>query len=330
MRAVQITAPGHVESVEAPTPSLKPGHALVRPTMVALCGSDVRTVFYAPEEEYPRPVGASGHEIIGTVEAIDAADAHVRVGDAVLALTEEETGMAEALLTEAENVLPLPGGRPLEHLLMAQQLGTVIYSCKRLPNIVGKDVAVVGQGSGGLFFDWMLRRMGARRVIGLDVVEARVAAGLRFGATHVVNVSRTDALRVVEKVTEGRLADLVVEATGEPEAINLAPRLMKVGGHLHCFGILRGPHRLEFDYWTLFRKYGSVTTLGHSIGEPGKASFKMALDLVARGEVDVSSMITHRLPFERVPEAYELARTRGDGAIKIVVYMPGFDPDAPR
>jgi len=320
MRAVQVVARGKVQFVEAPMPALKPGHALVRTMLLSLCGSDVHSVYYLPEKEYPRPIGEGGHEMIGVVEVVDGSDAH-KVGD--VALTLGPYSMTEYVLAPLEDVLVLPGGRPLEHLLMGQQLGTVIYACKRLPNVMGKDAVVIGQGSAGLFFDTMLRRMGAEQVIGLDVKETRVAAGLKFGATHTVNNAQVDALQAVEEITEGELADLVIEASGELETINLTARLVKEGGHLLYFGVPRGPQCFEFDVLTLFRKYCYTTSSGGSGFEPGRTSFKMALDLIARGEIDVSPMLTHRFPFERIKETYELARTRDDGVIKIVIEMPG-------
>lgn len=302
-----------------------PGHALVRPMLEALCGSDVRTIYHAPPHDYPFPPSVGGHEIIGAVEAVDAPNSDIRPGDIALTLVEHDAGMSEYVLTAVENVLVLPGGRPLEHMLMAQQLGTVIYACKHLPNIVGKDVVVIGQGSAGLFFDAMLRRLGASRVIALDVIQPRVEAALKFEATHAVNNARSDALQAVEEITEGKLADLVVEAAGEAETINLAPSLVKQGGHIHFFGIPRGSRRFEFDFWTLFLKFCHTTSSGHTISEPGRSSSRMALDLIAGGEIDVSPMPTHRLPFERVFEGYELARTRRDGAIKVIIEMPGFE-----
>ena len=323
MRAVQIVAPGKAEFVEAPRPTLKPGYALVRTMLLSLCGSDVHLLHYAPPKEYPFAVGTTGHEMIGVVEAVDAPESPIKVGDVALTLAPYQEAMAEYLLASAEDVLVLPSGKPIEHLLMAQQLGTVIYACKRLPNVMGKDAVVIGQGSAGLFFDAMLRRMGAERVIGLDVKEARVAAGLKLGATHTVNNSQADALQAVEEITDGKLADVVIEAAGEVDAINLTPQLVKVGGHLLFFGVPRA-RDFEFDFWTLFRKYCYTTTSGASAFEPGRKSFRMALDLIAQGEIDVSPMLTHRFPFERVLEAYELARTRDDRVIKVVIEMPGF------
>jgi len=262
--------------------------------------------------------------MIGAVEAVDAPGSDIKVGDVALTLVPYHDAMAEYFLAPVEDVLVLPGGRPLEHFLMAQQLGTVIYACKRLPNIVGKDAVVIGQGSAGLFFDAMLRRMGAEQVIGLDVKGARVAAGLKFGATHTVNNAQTDALQAVEEITEGRLADLVVEAAGEVETINMTARLAKVGAHLLYFGIPRAT-TFEFDFWTFFRKYCDTTTVSDAAFEPGRKAFRQALDWIAEGVINVSPMLTHRFLLEQVLEAYELARTREDGAIKVVIEMPGYE-----
>ncbi|MCL6429299.1 MAG: zinc-binding dehydrogenase [Anaerolineae bacterium] len=323
MRASRIVAQGCVEFVEAPDPVLGPGQAIVRPVLLAICGSDVRTVYHRPEAEYPLRPGTSGHEMIGVIEAVDAPGKDLRPGDLALVLVPNEDAMAELYLASAHNVLVLPSGVPIEHLLMAQQLGTVIYASKRLPSLVDKDVVVIGQGSAGLFFDALCRRMGARRVIGLDVKEARVAAGLRIGATHTVNNAREDALGAVRDLTEGRLADLVIEAAGEAETINLAHRLVRTGGCLLYFGIPR-VESLQFDFYTFFRKYCQTLSIADAATEPGRASFRLALDWIARGEIDVSFMPTHRFLWDNVTEAYALARSRDDGAIKVLVEMPQY------
>lgn len=321
MRAIQITAPGRTEFVETPLPELRPGFALVRPMLLSLCGSDVRSVYYSPEEEYPHPVGRGGHEVIGLVEALNGTAPGVEVGDHVLALVPGDAGMSEYFTTALDNLLPLPDGSPLEHLLMAQQLGTVIHACRGLPNVVGKDTVVIGQGSAGLFFDAMLRRLGAARVVALDVIDERVSTAPKFGATDALNIRQLDPQPVVAEITGGTMADLVVEAVGEPETINLMPRLVREGGHLMSFGIPRGPHAFTFDYYELFRKKCLLTSSGGTMQEPGRKSTRLALDLIARGQIDVGPVLTHRLPVSRVREAYELARSREDGVIKIVIDM---------
>ena len=86
MKAIQVVARGRAEFVEIPMPELAPGHALIRTSRLALCGSDIQMLHHAADEAYPFPPGTTGHEMVGTVEAVHAPDSSIRVGDQVLAL----------------------------------------------------------------------------------------------------------------------------------------------------------------------------------------------------------------------------------------------------
>ena len=97
-------------------------------------------------------------------------------------------------------------------MLQAQQLGTVIFACKRLPSILGKSVAVIGQGSAGLWFDFMLRRVGASRVIAIDYHALRLQMAEQYGATDRIHNAEDDASEFLTEITRGELVDLVVEA----------------------------------------------------------------------------------------------------------------------
>jgi L-iditol 2-dehydrogenase len=253
MKAVQILALGHAEFVETPKPELKPGHALIRTHRLSLCGSDVGMLHHFPEERYPMAPGTTGHEVVGFIEAINAPGSPLQAGDITLTLAPDHRAMAEYYLAPIENVLPLPPNKPVEELLQAQQLGTVIYACKTLPNIIGKDVAVIGQGSAGLWFNFMLRRLGAGQIIALDLQAHRLRLSQFYGATHIVHNRETDGVTAVADITNGRLADIVVEASGEIEAINLAIDLVKEDGHILQFGVPRS-QVVPYNYRQLFLK----------------------------------------------------------------------------
>ena len=321
MRAVQVLAPGRAEFVDTPIPELKPGHALVRTRQLSLCGSDVHMLHYAPAEHYPFPPGTSGHEMVGVVEAVDAPGSGIEVGNVALTLAPGHCAMAEYYLAPVEHVLPLPPGKPSEQLLQAQQLGTVIYACKRLPNVLGLDVAVIGQGSAGLWFDVMLRRMGARRVMGLDLQEHRLAAAHLYGATHTINARTSDPIQAVKEILGGDLPDVVVEAAGEEDAIKMAVGLARAQGDVLFFGVPRMQY-VTFDYRALFFKYLRMISVCDASSETNQASTRQALDLIASGQIDVAPVLTHTFPFDQVMDAYELQRTPNEGAIKIVVEMP--------
>jgi threonine dehydrogenase-like Zn-dependent dehydrogenase len=104
------------------------------------------------------------------------------------------------------------------------------------------------------------------------------------------------------------------------------PRLVEEGGNLMSLGIVRRTHAFRFDCYSRFRKKWHLTSSDGTIEEPGRRSTCMALNLIAQREIDVAPMLTRRLPFSRVEEAHELARSRQDGAILIVIDTLGQAP----
>ena len=319
MKAALVQKPGQIELIDIAKPTLLPGQVLVKIKVLGLCGSDTHLVYHWHPEEYPLPVGASGHECIGVVELSDSPG--FQPGDEVLVLVNDMSGLAEYRLAKPEDLIKLPENGNTDHLVMAQPLGTVLWACQRVGNIIGKDVAVLGQGGIGLIFGCVLRRLGARKIIGIDLKSARLGMALRMGATDVIDASTTDPVEGVNELTCGEMADVVVEAAGEMETINLCYKLGKTRGQLVLFGVLKGPDVIPFNYLGFFRQYLNVFSSSGAELEPGLRSFRLALDNVARGEIDVSPMITHHFSFTEpdVRRAFHLAYTREEGAGRILL-----------
>lgn len=325
VHAARVTAPGQVEVVATPTPAPAAGQAQLSPELVTLCGSDLRTVYSGGADAYPLPPGVSGHEIVARVTAPDPAATAVdglAPGTRVLALVTQQQGMAERFVTPCSDLIRLPDDLPAEHLVLAQQLGTVVYGCQQVGNVVARSAVVIGQGSAGLLFVAMLRRLGADRILVLDLSDARIAAGLRMGADEAYQPERDDPVARVAAFTGGAMADLVVEAAGSPDAVNMAPRLARAGGRILFFGL---PKQDVFpvDFYTLFRAQCRITSVSGAAAEPGKRSFRLALDLIVRGAIEVAGLVSHVFPLQQVARAYELARSRADGALKVGVRFDG-------
>ncbi len=322
MLATQVLAPGQVEIINTEIPPLKKGHALVKFLHLSLCGSDIFMLHYQTADMYPTPPGVSGHEVVGVVEAIDDPNSQLQVGQKVLVLVPWLNGMSEFFVAPTNDLLPLPSKLPIEHYLQAQQLGTVIYACKHLPtNVIGKNVVIIGQGSAGLWFNLMMKRMGASQIIGVDLLPHRLEMSSHFGATGtILNQEGTNMETAVQEQLNGRLADLVIEVAGEPSSINLTHTLVSEHGALLYFGIFHG-HRLDFDYTNFFEKYCRIQTISGTWNEEDNSSTHQALEMIHNQVVDVSPILTHRFPFKNVKDAYHLQEHRHDNAIKIIVDM---------
>ncbi|MCB1717732.1 MAG: zinc-binding dehydrogenase [Candidatus Competibacteraceae bacterium] len=319
MRATQIMAPGKFQIVDIPKPTIGPNEALVRTTQVSLCGSDYHTIYCSSPSSYPLPPGMSGHEVVGVVEEMNGAMNGLKVGDPVLALVRGNRGMADYSAVPLDDLLPLSNHLPTDQLLQAQQLGTVLYASKHLPaNVVAQRVVVIGQGSAGLWWNYVMRRYGARQVIAVDLQAHRLAVSKAYGATHTVHNLDVDALTAVQELTNGEMADIVVEAAGEAETIRMAVSLVRKNGAILYFGVPR-IDTMEYPIFELFRKTAIVRTIVGALSDPNHECTRMALDLIERGDAQVGPMITHHFPFDEVADAFELQTTRDEGAIKIVV-----------
>ncbi|MSP14810.1 MAG: hypothetical protein EXR62_17850 [Chloroflexi bacterium] len=316
MKAAQYVAPGQIDIVEVPLPPLAPGQVLLRVDKVAVCGSDLHELYDSPVENYPYKPGRSGHECVATVESTSGTDVHT--GDRVLVIPPGADALVEYLALEPRYLIPIPDSLNMEQGLLAQQLGTVIWCCRKLSNVLDKTVVVVGQGPAGLLFTTLLYHMGAKRIIGLDVVDHRLATSRQMGASHTVNVYHTDPVAAVAELTGGRMADVVCEVVGKEETINLCPDLARDHAELALFGVPKR-NTFPFAYEKFLRKQLRTVTSAHTQSEPNYRSFRLALDMIAQGRIDVSHLVSHRLPFMAVRRAFELAETKQDGAVKVMM-----------
>ncbi|MBI1299653.1 zinc-binding dehydrogenase [bacterium] len=318
MRASQYSAPGQVTLVDVPEPTLSPGQVAVRIQHVAICGSDLHTLYDSAPANYPFPPGVSGHECTGIVE--ESLCESAKPGTPVLLIPPHANALAESVVTDPRYLIPLPEGLAADRAVLAQQLGTVIFCCRRIESVLDKTVVVLGQGPAGLLFTALLYRMGAKKVIALDLVDHRLEVAQQLGAAHTVNLQREDPVETVHALTEGQMADLVVEAVGKEETFNLAPELARVNGELALFGIPKRPQMMMPMEAFLRRQLRTVTSV-NTQGEPGYRSFRLALDMIAQKRIDTDALISHRLPFNEVVKGFSLAETKADGAVKVILNL---------
>lgn len=322
MKATQILAPGRIRFVEITKPPLLSGHAIIKPHYLSLCGSDIHMLYYDFSGPFPSPLGASGHEMVGVIEEIDSTASPAKVGDWVLALSPMHLAMTECIQVPVNLIIALPTNLPPQILLQSQQLGTVIHACKQLPNMIGKTAVIIGQGSAGLYFNYLLKRLGADIIIGLDLEPHRISMSKFYGATHAILNSGTNCMDAVAEITNNSMADLVIEAAGEVSSINLAPHLVKQHGNIIYFGIPRAPI-IPFNFQVLFSKYCRTTTVSGAAHEPGLFSTHLAARMIASGEINVEPLITHTFSFANVMAAYDMAHKRADNCLKVVVKITG-------
>ena len=319
MKAARWVDVGRVVCEDVPVPSVADGEILLRTAYASICGSDLHSVFRSAP---PRPgaAGYPGHESVG--EVVESRCTGLEPGECVLTVPYAADGrcLAEFQALPGSACIRLPATVPLSHLLMAQQLGTVVYALRSHPlDLVGKDAAVIGQGSAGAFFTFLLKRAGAARVLVSDKSPARLAYSRQLGADLAVYAGAADFRSAVMEVTDGRGAGVVVEAVGSREAFSLSLELAAAGATVIWFGLPEDGDDYPFSFREFFRRRLTAHAKFGAQGEPGLESFRYAVQMIADGAIDVAPLLSHMLPIERVGEAFRIARDRTGNALKVSI-----------
>jgi threonine dehydrogenase-like Zn-dependent dehydrogenase len=319
---------GRIDLVEYPEPVLgqpptdpsQPGDIIFQPEITCLCGSDLPYFdgnFDGEVAAYPRQMGHSLHEMVGTVVATNGKK--FKAGDKVLSVPINQVGLFERFIVSEARAIPVDNRVTAEEAMLAQPLGTVIFALKKLPVILDKDVVVLGQGPIGHLFNLCLRNLGAREIIGIDKLDSRLKLSRQHGATHTICSTKEDPIEAVRRLTNGAGPDIVIEAVGHADqAFNLCIDLSRKGGQLLYFGV--PPTQIHGIRWLdLFVKNLTVYT---SVNPDFGRDFPLAMRWIGEGRMNVGTVITHRYPLAQMQEAFETFRDRRDGALKVVVQFP--------
>ncbi len=323
MIAGQFTSRRKVQLIEVDEPTLSddtPGQIVFQPEITCLCGSDLPFFdgdFEGHEIKYPQPAGKSLHEMVGTVVATNGS--RWEPGSRVLAVPVAQNGLWERYVLSEDRAVALDDRLSDEIALLAQPFGTVVWALKKLPNMIDRDVVVLGLGPIGQMFITGLRNMGARRIIGIDPIAERTKLALKMGATNVATCHGAEAVDDVKRILNDELPEVVIEAVGhKAQAFNDAVLLTRTHGDILYFGVPPVPlNGLQFKEAML-----KNITIRTSLHPDFERTFPLAMQWLAEGRVDLSPLLTHRFPLAEIQDAFDVFRDRKEGAIKVVVDFP--------
>ncbi len=319
MRAARIVAPKQFDFVDLDMPQAGDGQCLIKLERVSVCGSDIRHGYgpIEPEEHYPMAPGRPCHELAGVI--VESRTDAYHEGQRVIVIPSRGAGgLMEYLVSSPDRMILLPDEGPLDEWVMCQPPGTVLYSCKRMDSVLQKNVVVLGQGSIGLSFTMITSRMGARSVIAVDPLDYRLEKSVQMGATHTINPDKDNLTEAIQEITRGAGPDIVVEAAGYPDTFNEAFRQVRQFGTVILFGI-QSDDFVPIEHNLLMEKQPTIfPTTGARSADP-ISQIQDMVSLRERGWCEPANLITHRLPFSEVQQAYDMYEQRQDNIIKVVM-----------
>ena len=285
-----------------------------------------------------------GHEAVGTVVEVGDGVGNLAIGDRVLASCISACGVCRYCREGSYGQCRNGGGWILGHLVDGVQseyarIPFADLSMYKLPAQVpneaavlladilptsyevgvlngrvqpGDTVAVVGVGPIGLAAILGARLFSPAHIVAIDKADSRLQAAMQFGADVAVTPEE-DPLQVVQSLTGGLGADVVMEAVGTPQTFELCTGLVRPGGRVANIGVHGKPATLHLE--SLWIRNITITT-----GLVDTYSTPKLLDMLVAGQLDTGHMVTHRFALGDIMEAYDVfSRPAQTGALKVVL-----------
>lgn len=349
MRAAVLGEPGVIRTRRLPLPQVGPEDVLIRVRRASLCGTDlkIRSHQFFGAGRPPSSLFVPGHEYAGVVAAVGSAVDEFQVGDRVVTeahrgcmrcanclagaytdcLNYGDTlkghrvqgmtvngGFADYALNHVATLYRLPDSVDFDAAVVLTTVGTVMHALDVLGSlIVGASVAVIGPGPIGLLAVHVARELGAQVVALIGTRDSRLLIGRKFGADLTVNSREEDAVVAVRGATAGQGADIVLECSGAPSAVDDALRMAKRSGKVVLVGFFDRPVLADLNH-AVMNGISIETVRGEGTG-----SVARAVSLAGRGRLRASELVTHHFALEDVAEAFDTYAERRGDAIKVML-----------
>jgi L-iditol 2-dehydrogenase len=329
-RAIRLEAPRHVELGAVSLAEPSPLDAVVRLHASGVCGTDVEIFRGNPPVAGGRVLGHEGAGVVKSVPAGSRLEAGMPVViDPTIAcgscfacregrpnlcahggiLGREFDGLfADEAVVPVANLYPLPAGLPLADAPLLQVLATVVHGHEHVRVVPSRLAVVVGLGCTGQLHAQLLADRGAR-VLGVSRSADKRELGARLSCEWTA--APDEAAAVVAEHSAQHGADLVIECSGTLAGLDQAIALVRPGGTILAYGVYterEGP----LAFYQLYKK--EILLVGSRANLP--RDMTLAIDLAVTGAVQLTPLVTDRLPLEAAADAIERSAS---GSLKVVL-----------
>jgi threonine 3-dehydrogenase len=344
MRALCKTAPKPgFEICDVPVPELGPSDVLIRVEKAGICGSDLHIFAWDKwAQSRIKPPLVMGHEFMGRVEAVGnsvrmvapgdrvSAEGHIADGTCFLCRTgqahlcenlkiigvDRGGAFAEYIAMPESNVWKLDASIPDEFAAVFDPLGNAVH-CVMAAGVSVKSVLIMGVGSIGLMAIPVARAAGASAVYAADINPAKLELAKKLGADGTFSATDPQIVEKIVSATRGEGVDVLLEMSGNPQALDTGLRAVRKGGCAALLGIPSENVTIDLADRIIFK---GLTLLGIN-GRRMFETWYQTEELVRSGRVDLKPIITHIIPFEEFERGFALMR--GGEAAKIVLDLKG-------
>ncbi len=341
MRALLLEEYNELKLTDVPMPEFGNEDVLIRVKACGICGSDVHGYDGSTGRRIPPLI--MGHEAAGIVHSAGRDVQSFKPGDRVtfdstiscgacrfcaagaVNLCEKRQvlgvscgeyrrngAFAEYVSVPARIVYALPDAFSFAHAALIEAVSIAVHAAKITEIRPGSTAVVIGAGMIGLLSVQAFRHYGCDRVFAVDVDETRLKMARDLGATDTFSGSRSEIVSRVLDVTDGRGAEIAVEAVGAQDPINTAIECVCSGGTVTLIGNVS--HKVEIPLQRVVSRQLRLLGSCASAGE-----YPECISLMQNGAIRVEPLITAVAPLSDAAGWFERLHAREPGLMKVVL-----------
>lgn len=332
-----MTAPGKVEFREVPIPQLKAGEVLVKIMEIGICGSDIH-VYHGKHPFTSYPV-TQGHEVSGLIDKLGEGVTGLTIGQKVTIQPQvvcgqcypcrhgkynlceslkvmgfQTTGVASHYFAvDAKKVTPLPETMSLEEGAMIEPLAVAVHAVRRMGDMTGKDVCVLGAGPIGILVAQAAKGMGAARVMITDISEVRLQKAAECGIDFCINTKETNFGEALLQSFGPDKADVIYDCAGNDITMGQAIQYARKGSTIILVAVFAGMAKVDLAVLNDHELDLNTSMMYRS------EDYEKAIELADSGKVQLKPLISQRFPFQKYLEAYKYIDENRETTMKVLI-----------
>ncbi|MVT08794.1 zinc-binding alcohol dehydrogenase family protein [Chitinophaga tropicalis] len=335
MKIISCIEPGKLEYRDIPEPVCPPGHSIIKIRRIGICGTDIHAFGGTqPYFSYPRVLG---HEL--AAEFVEGDSQQLRKGDIVTVIPYQhcgsciacrngntnccqnmkvigvhtDGGMAEFLVVPSHLLLPAAGLAP-DMLALVEPFAIAAHAVRRAAILPDENVLVIGAGPIGLATMEMASVAGAN-VLAIDVNDNRLTWAKKIAGVKIAINAFDDHLdEKLREATDGDMPAVVIDATGNLNAINNAFRFMSHAGRYVLVGLQKGT--IGFSHPEFHKREGTLLSSRNAT----RKDFDHVLENIRIGRINPEHYITHKIHFDNMVQEFPSLIT-DEGIVKAMINL---------
>lgn len=340
MKSIRIMRPGEVALREENVPAPSRGEALIRMRRVGICGTDYNIYRGEFQDRVNFPL-RPGHEWAGEIIALGPETVGYQLGDRVTGESGVSCGvcefcvkgekykckntravgtvnawdgaMCEEFLFPVRDLLRIPDNVSMDEAALVEPASNALMAVENAQIGVGSTVVIMGTGPIGLAAAAIAKLYGAATVISVGRSQFKLDMARDLGATHVIDTRSEDPVARVMEITGGSGADAALEISGSEALFRASLRAVHPHGKIVLVGFQEKPFEININ--DLIFPLLSLLTAGGGWG--GYAP--KVLELMGKGLLRLSPMITHRCLLQDVPSAIVNFKKHNAEKVKVMI-----------